>query len=383
MNKEDLDNEIINYFNSIGNMPKEVEQHIKNVNLKNKKTIKYKIIQIIKIMIASVTLLGSTVLAVNYISKYSNIYDSGVKRAIENGYVYEPEEIIYNSNESLKAGIDSIVFDDYNLNIDVLLHFNEDVNIEGYEHVYAENVIIYDEQNNVYYYDNWNMVKQFIEKQKLIEENLKLVSNNSNVSIYNVNKNTGTLNFAFKENSHKFPQSKEIYVEFEQIKFKGNVDKNKKDLSFTGDWKTKINIPQKFQDRESTTYNIQNADNRINKEKFNIQITETGTKVNAELQWGDYEYWTKKVEELRKKDVMSGQLIKIEKCFIENENGEKFSATFDGSGARLNKNGVLEIQCNFSCLKEDCTEQMKITFVDINDKNIEVYYNFYEKNHKR
>ena len=67
MNKEDLDNEIINYFNSIGNMPKEVEQHIKNVNLKNKKTIKYKIIQIIKIMIASVTLLGSTVLAVNYI----------------------------------------------------------------------------------------------------------------------------------------------------------------------------------------------------------------------------------------------------------------------------------------------------------------------------
>ena len=36
MNKEDLDNEIINYFNSIGNMPKEVEQHIKNVNLKNK-----------------------------------------------------------------------------------------------------------------------------------------------------------------------------------------------------------------------------------------------------------------------------------------------------------------------------------------------------------
>ena len=31
MNKEDLDNEIINYFNSIGNMPKEVEQHIKNV----------------------------------------------------------------------------------------------------------------------------------------------------------------------------------------------------------------------------------------------------------------------------------------------------------------------------------------------------------------
>lgn len=69
---------------------------------------------------------------------------------------------------------------------------------------------------------------------------------------------------------------------------------------------------------------------------------------------------------------MSGQLIKIEKCFIENENGEKFSATFDGSGARLNKNGVLEIQCNFSCLKEDCTEQMKITLVDINDKNIEI-----------
>ena len=40
------------------------------------------------------------------------------------------------------------------------------------------------------------------------------------------------------------------------------------------------------------------------------------------MYWGDYNTWHNKSEELRKKDVLSSQLIKQESSYVINENGE-------------------------------------------------------------
>lgn len=370
INEKNIDTIISKHFKNLGDMPENIERYIKNTGVKPAK--KHKIIEMIKIIATCGTLLCSTACATYYIDKYSNVYDEGVKSAIENGYVYEPEDIDYSENENLKVGIDSLLLDDYNLNMDVILEFNKDINIEGYEHFKIENVIMYDEENNIYYNDNANIIYTFAKNKNISEDNLHFVGGSSGISIYNRNENMGTLNFNLKTENHKLPESKKIYVEFYTIKFAKNIDETKSDLFFNGEWKTEIVVPDKFQNRENILYSIDKCDSRIYKDKFKVEVTETGTKLDLEMQWGDYEYWIKKTEEIRNQDVMASSYINTKNCYIENERGEKFYATFEGSGARLFEDGTLEVMCNFSCLKSDSTDKMKIVLLDINGEVIEI-----------
>ena len=370
INEKDIDTIISKHFKNLGDMPENIERYIKNTEVKP--TRKFKVIEIIKIIATCGTLLCGTVCATYYIDKYPNVYDEGVKNAIKNGYVYEPENIAYSRNENLKVGIDSLLLDDYNLNMDVSLEFNKDINIEGYEHFKIENVIMYDEENNIYYNDNANIIYTFAKNKNISEDNLHFVGGSSGISIYNINENKGTLNLSLKTENHKLPESKKIYLEFNTIKFAKNIDETKADLNYNGEWKTEIVVPDKFQNRNNILYSIDKCDSRIYKDKFKVEVTETGTKLNLEMQWGDYEYWTKKTEEIRKQDVMASSYINTENSYIENEKGEKFYATFEGSGARLFEDGTLKVMCNFSCLKSDSTDKMKIVLLDINGKVIEI-----------
>ena len=146
----------------------------------------------------------------------------------------------------------------------------------------------------------------------------------------------------------------------------------KNNLIYTGNWKIDIEVPEKFQNRESILYNVKNCDDRIIKNQLKLETTETCTKLNLLMQWGDYEYWNNKTNEIRKYDVMGSRYIQIEKCYIVNENGDKFYATFEGSGSRLNIDGTLNIYCNFSYKKSDYTNNIKIVLVDINNEIIEI-----------
>lgn len=370
VNEKDVENKISDYFKNMANMPEDIEKHIKDIKLKTPK--KHKIIEIIEIVAVCGTLVCSTACATHYVKKYSNVYDTGVKTAIENGYVYEPNKIKYSKDKKLKVGIDSVLIDDYNVNIDVSLEFDKDINIEKYGHFKIENVIIYDEENNIYYNDNGNIIYTFAKNKKIPEDSLQVMGGSSGISIYNISKNTGTLNFNLKTENHKFPESKKIYLEFGTIRFTESGDQTKSDLCLNGEWKTEISVPNKFQNRKNILYNIEKCDSRIYKDKFKVEITETCTKLDLAMQWGDYEYWTKKTDEIRKQDVMGSCYIKADKSYIENEKGEKFYATFEGSGSRLEQDGTLEVMCNFACLKSNSTNKMKIVLIDINNEKIEI-----------
>src|SRR5699024_12194782 len=78
-----------------------------------------------------------------------------------------------------------------------------------------------------------------------------------------------------------------------------------------------------------------------------LETTETCTKLNLLMQWGDYEYWNNKTNEIRKYDVMGSRYIQIEKCYIENENGDKFYATFESSGSRRSEERRVGKECRY------------------------------------
>ena len=61
------------------------------------------------------------------------------------------------------------------------------------------------------------------------------------------------------------------------------------------------------------------------------------------MYWGDYETWHNKMEEMRKQDVLSSQLINQEKSYVENEKGERFyplQSTSSDGGYNLSKSNL-------------------------------------------
>ena len=369
MKEMNIDEILYQEFVKIGDMPKDIENFIKNVNCKMNKKVK-----IINFIIKLTAILGicscGTAYAIHYIDKHSNVYDVGVKDAIQNGYVQEIENVKYNIDNSVKVGISSLLLDDFNFYLD--LNVEVDKNIEGYENFKIKDVIIYDDENNIYYADNSDVIEKYSLGKNIPLDRLTEISGYKGITISNVCQNTGNINFMFKSQSNKYPKSKKIYVEFGGLEFSNNVNDMKNNLIYTGNWKIDIEVPEKFQNRESILYNVKNCDDRIIKNQLKLETTETCTKLNLLMQWGDYEYWNNKTNEIRKYDVMGSRYIQIEKCYIVNENGDKFYATFEGSGSRLNIDGTLNIYCNFSYKKSDYTNNIKIVLVDINNEIIEI-----------
>ena len=354
-------------------IPTCIESKIQNtINNLNEKKNHNLIKQVLKYIIWCIIGICScgTVYAIHYIDKHSNIYDVGVKDAIQNGYVQEIENVKYNIDNSVKVGISSLLLDDFNFYLD--LNLEVDKNIEGYENFKMKDVIIYDDENNIYYADNSNMIEKYSSEKNIPLDRLTKISRNKGITISNVYQNTGIINFMFKNQNNKYPKSKKIYVEFGGLEFSNNVNEMKNNLIYIGNWKIDVEVPEKFQNRESILYNVKNCDDRIIKNQLKLETTETCTKLNLLMQWGDYEYWNNKTNEIRKYDVMGSRYIQIEKCYIENENGDKFYATFESSGSRLNIDGTLNIYCNFGYKNSDYTNDIKIVLIDINNEIIEI-----------
>lgn len=377
MKEKNIEEILTKEFLQMGEMPDNIEKYIKNISLKEDKINRTQFI--VNFIIKFIAILGicscGTVCAMHYIDKHSNVYDTGVKKAMEDGYVYELDKVDYINDNNFKVGISSLLLDDYNFYLDMSIELENNLNIEGYENFEIKDIIIYDDKNNIYYADNYNMIDKFLKENNITVDDIKELGGSKGITISNVYKNTGTINFMLKESNNKYPESKEIFVEFREIKFSNNIDNTKQDIKLTGKWKNKIDVPKEFQNRESVNYEISNCNERINKDQFRIEVTETGTKLNMAMKWGDYEYWKNKTDKIRQYDVMGSRYIQAEKCYIENENGDKFYATFEGTGSRLNTDGTLLISCNFSFNKNNCTDNIKIVLVDINNENIEIKLN--------
>ena len=93
-------------------IPTCIESKIQNtINNLNEKKNHNLIKQVLKYIIWSIIGICScgTVYAIHYIDKHSNIYDVGVKDAIQNGYVQEIENVKYNIDNNVKNCDDRII----------------------------------------------------------------------------------------------------------------------------------------------------------------------------------------------------------------------------------------------------------------------------------
>lgn len=276
----------------------------------DKRGFKYKKLLTIILLLFAFT---GTVFAVVYVTKLFIKTRKGVDIAKENGYIYEIENKNITESNGIKIKVESILMDNYNLEIDFEIIFEKNEGIEKIKNFEFSDLVIKDEENNL-------IVAHFTNKEKY-KEFCKIngieASENNNIAIY-----WGAENYEIipiKENIYKckyktysdsFPKSKIINVEI------GKIDLLTEEYnilqSIEGRWKMKIDLPEKFYQRECIEYKVKDCnieDIKVTK----AEVEKTGMKLELE---------TTLEENIDLEIMLMFPLIENE--YVMNLNSEKF-----------------------------------------------------------
>ncbi len=373
-----FEEKIYKYFKENDEVPFKIKKGISEIKLEKNKRRVFNFYDFRKIAVASVSLITITtgVVFAKDISKIvKNLFNdnSGVSTAIENEYVYQ-EPTTFSKSDNTETRITEMIMDDYTLDLNLLINFDENIDVTGITKVKIPDMIITDDNNNILYSANSEVSKEFCKEKGISTdyESIKNITTNtsSSIFIYSADKNALILTCNISASDIKFPKSKNIYLAFKTIQMEGN-DKN---YNVTGNWDNTIAVPTKFLNRESSMYKVTSCNNNnVYMDSIIAEVYETGTNFQMSMYWGDYGVEHAKMEEARKKSVLSSQLIKQEESYVENENGERFypaqSSSSDG-GYSFNTDGKLHKWETFTLTKFDATNKLKVVLTTINNDQI-------------
>lgn len=201
--------------------------------------------------------------------------DNSIQEAVENGYIQNVEmDYLYSKGVGVK--IDYVVMSDYNLNI----LFNFDIskkNIKENTRTYIEDLLIYDENNNIIYCYDYKIYEDFCKKNnveyskdKIDKEAITCGRQIIEIS-YNVNKTLYTFT-----TEKGFPKSKKIYVNFKTIYF--DIQKNNK---INGNWNLELNLNEQFYNRKEMNLELATQSDDI--ELISANITDTTMRIRYKM----------------------------------------------------------------------------------------------------
>lgn len=381
---DDFEQKLINYFQENQEVPEEIKEGVRNINLTKTKRSKPKVnLERIIAAILSILAMSTGIVFAKDISKFTQklFFDSkqGVETAVENGYIYveeeendEKKETEIIKSENTNTRISRMIMDDYTLDIEMMIKIEDSIDLTGVKHISFPDMIVTDDMNNILYCVNNEKIKSFCDEKGLPNdyESIKefYINTSSNVFMKNVSEKFATIECNLTAAGNKFPISKTIYIQLNTIE----IEKDTQNYVIEGDWNIKFTVPEEFVDRKTTIYRVTNSNNDyIDINSIYAEVYETGMRFDMSMYWGDYEEWSKKADEIRKQNVLASQLINFEKSYVENENGEKFyssKSSYTGNG--LTTDGMLRIWNTFDVTKYNMTDKLKVVLITIDNEQI-------------
>ncbi len=339
-----------------------------------------KIIKLFALLLIFGVISSGIVLAKNIISKIFFGGSKGVSTAIDNNYVvYSDSDFILSNNIGLK--IDNIVMDNTYLGINFNLKY--DNNIFDFSNISFEKIIIFDENNYILYCNNENLFRTFCRNNGVSyiwgecdEHNI-----NSGLSVYNVN----DVNCIYNLYATKFPNSKKIFVNIENIL--NNMEENK---IIEGNWSFDIELKKEMYNRSTNEFDAKN--NLENIEINKVDVSKTNTKINMSIKSDVFDniredqIFIKELLEQGKTDEEITNILNkkinakedndlFKNVYIENMFGKKFYQDFNLSEANsyvLNlDSNVMDIMFTMTLTEYDSTKIMYFYF-EFNGENYKI-----------
>lgn len=412
MDEKKLDNLIQNYYDNYNNyivVPDILKNRISNtMYVENKFNIIILIKKIIITILSIVTLSGGLVIAKNYLFTKFDMGE-GINKAIQEGYIYRPEEnknteqIILNSNNpdlKFNISINEFLMDDRNISTSFLINY-ENIELNNIRNIKLEDLIITDEENKILYCVNEEAFNKFCNENclnyKFSETNDNYFTSGVNNFIQpstNINEKKLIYNIFLGGLDSNYPKSKKLNYKFTSISLMDN-DYNES-MNIKGYWNLSIDVPEKMYKRKDISYKVKSCSNNnidvltakgsdtgfeLHCILNNIEIPEKVREYRRSLKMYlnneiSYEKWQRIYVEYEQSDLSLPPIRSyyepelgetIEDCtYIENEKGEKFLIS-DNPGRKQNKNFIDDNTFNvyetFDLTKYDITNELKIHIV--------------------
>jgi len=376
MKKEDLDENLFRYYKENKKVPDEFHKAIFNTSLIQKKKNKIYIdfMKVATILFSISTITAGTVFATHQF--FCDIFNSskGVETAIQNNYIEENLDTIATESQNVRIEATHILFDDHTLDINFLAQFNTDIDLTNKEKYFdIPNLIITNENYDIIYYANMETAQDFLKQKGLKSERSDVINNRINAGIApleiskTISKTSCDFTLKCYADDINLPNCEKIYVIFNSIVFTENFQ----ETTINGNWKVEITVPEKFKNREPQIY----KQIKSNANSYNItnEIYPTCTKIGITLNNIDYEKWHNKSDEIKNNgNISDSQFIKLENCYIENENGEKFyiSNIPEHNTYGLTNKGELHSELTFDLTEFNLTNKLKVVLYTFENEEL-------------
>ena len=284
---DNLDKYIMNIVNKKIKEPISYEKRIQNaLNSYNKKNNFKKLVKKIIAIITGISAIGGIVLAV----KLSGIFKTDIDKnyAVNNNEYIQSLDIKYQTLENLSIKPNSILVDDFNIQLGIDYNYNEPITSA------ESKILIKDEKDNIIFKqveitDENNSFKklnrnEFVNNKSSSNEDIIEENNTSNLdnveqqdtfskrytSDYkNINDKSINRKLVLYSDTDfsKFPYSKKLYLQLEDVILK-NGDKKVKLIK--GKWIFEINLDEKYTSKRKTEIYMQTKNNLSD---YNLKIT--------------------------------------------------------------------------------------------------------------
>ena len=378
MKREKFDEDLLKYFNEDKKVPLSFHNAIfevaLNKNRKNKTMLGLKKVAIIVTSISTIT--AGTVFATHINQFLGDIFNDskGVESAVQNNYIEENLDTVAAESQNTRIEATQMLFDDHTLDINFLAQFNIDVDLTNKENFFdIPDLLITDENNDIIYHANMEIAQEFLKQNGLKSERTDVINNriNSGIVPLEITKiiNPTTCNFTLKCYSYdaKFPNCSKLYLQFNSIVLTENFN----NTTISGNWKLEITVPEIFKNRNPQIYKIVDCNTDIY--DISHKIYTTCTKIEITINNIDYKKWHKKSDEIKTNgNVLDSQFIKLDKCYIENEKGEKFYIANipEHNPYGLTEKGELHAELTFDLTEFNLTDKLKVVIYTLENEEI-------------
>lgn len=340
------------------------------------KGLMYRVLPIILLLI----MITGGVFAKDIINFVKNMFvdtSKGVNEAIENGYI-ENIDMDYISSNGTEVKVDTILMDDYNLNILFDIKIQELDEQFFIKVINIPNLIITDENDNIIVakFDSKDRYENFCIERGL-EINYRNIAYGDGSEKAAITEQQGnSFKYSYETHSNEFPKSKKLYISFDRIILMnqligeiGSDDVKRK--SITGNWNISVELPEEFYNRKTLVYTMKDC-NKADLELIRATVSQTQTKIAIRTKWGEPVYNESDSEDIKGEKIknwldnklplnMANQMIKNE--YVETSDGKKFYASMssDGNGGySQNADGTFTYNQTFELTCFEATDKIKV-----------------------
>lgn len=393
-NFDEIDKLFVDYFEQNKEVPDVVSNGIECAldSINRKQSIILLIKKIIITLIGLATISSGFVFAndiKNFIMHFFN-YNEGMDTAIENGYI-EDINMEYIESNATEVKLNNLLMDDYNLSFTMLIKFDTSIDIEKIKQVKLPNLLISDNDNKILYCEDEETFSNYCSKNYLNYEymnfNNNYINSGSNWYIKSKSNENNEIELIYNFYGNTYPKSKTVFVDFSKINISETEDCQNMNKCIIGSWNIKIDVPEKFYNREALVYKVKSCSDENIKVteaivynscmKFQLETQEEPVYLSSdseEVKKQKAEEWVKKHDEdVANKDFSNIHIFGYDP-YVETETHQRYYPTessSEDSGFSRPFTGDITYWQTFSLTKYDATNYLTV-FIKYKQKDIKI-----------